>query len=153
MGAKKRIIEKAKKYECGNIDYILKSIIPNIIFSVSENESEPDLLDSRLGGKPATPNNFKWPLQPKSKNSHLAFFFQLNFEQIKPFDIDNILPAHGILLCFGSVTNDIMWEQEIPDAFKIYYFLDTNALSLTEIPEEIPLEQKLKPRSIIPVVV
>ncbi len=148
MDSKKRIIEEIKKYEWDNVEDVIKSIIPNILFSVDENESKPDLLGSRFGGVPAVPENFSWPLQSRSENAPLAFFFQLNFEQIKPFDVDNVLPDRGILLCFASVTNDIMWEHEIPDAFKVYYFPDTDSLSFADIPEGVPSEQQLAPRDI-----
>ncbi|NMH88859.1 DUF1963 domain-containing protein [Flavivirga algicola] len=148
MNSKKRIIEEVKRYEWDNVEDVIKSIIPNILFSVNESESKPNLLSSRFGGRPAVPDNFSWPLQSKSENAPLAFFFQLNFEEIKPFDVDNVLPDHGILLCFASVTNDIMWEHEIPDAFKVYYFPGIDSLSFADIPEDIPSEQQLAPRTI-----
>lgn len=148
MDIKERIIEDIKEYEWDNVNNVLKSIIPNIIFSMNNNESEPDLLDSRFGGSPAVPSGFNWPLQPLSGNSPLTFFFQLNFKQIKPFDVDNILPNDGILVCFASVTDDIMWEPEIPNAFKSYYFPDTENLTFGKIPENIPIEERLKSRSI-----
>ncbi len=148
MDSKESIIKAVKAYEWDNADLVIKSIIPNIIFSVGESKSESNALDSRFGGCPVTPKDFSWPLQSKSGNSPLAFFFQLNFEQIKPFDLDNVLPNHGILLCFALVTDDLMWEPEITDGFKIYYFEDTEGLSLAEIPENTPLEQQLNPRTI-----
>lgn len=148
MDYKKRIIEEIKEYEWDNVENVLKSIISNIIFSVNEDESEPDLLGSRFGGSPAVPNSFSWPLESRSENAPLAFFFQLNFEQIKPFDIDNMLPDRGILLCFASVTNGFMWEHEIQDAFKVYYFPEVDNLSFADIPEGIPSEQRLVPRTI-----
>ena len=145
---RERIIEEVRGYEWDDVDEVIKSILPNIIFSVDENESDETLLGSRFGGRPAVPGDFNWPKQPVSDNAPLAFFFQLNFEELKPFDLDNVLPSHGMLLCFASVTNDVMWEHEIPDAYKTYYFPKTGELTLADVPGDVPSEQQLVPRSI-----
>ncbi|TPN83406.1 DUF1963 domain-containing protein [Aquimarina algicola] len=145
---KKRLIEEIEKYEWDNVDDVIKSIMPNIIFSVDKNESDLSILNSRFGGAPAVPEDFVWPVQSLTNNAPLAFFFQINFEEIKPYDVANLFPDHGILLCFASVTDDIMWEYDVKDAFKVYFFSDTENLNLAKIPEEIPLEQRLAPRDI-----
>ncbi len=148
MKAKDKIIKEINNYNWDNVEKVIKTIIPNIIFSVDEQKSNPNLLDSRFGGKPAAPSDFVWPVQSLTENSPLAFFFQLNFEQIKPFDVDNVFPDKGILLCFASVTGDVMWEYDVKDAFKTYFFEDSNDLVFTEIPTSIPAEQQLVPRII-----
>lgn len=145
---KNLIIEEIKEYEWDKIDGVIKSIIPNIIFSVDENKSTQNLLNSRFGGKPVAPSGFIWPIQSLGQKAPLAFFFQLNFEEIKPFDVENIFPKKGILLCFASVTDDIMWEDDLEDAFKIYFFPDTESLELVDIPNNIPEDQKLAIRTI-----
>ncbi|WP_103072551.1 DUF1963 domain-containing protein [Aquimarina sediminis] len=145
---KEFLIEEIKEYEWDKIDGVIKSIIPNIIFTVDKNESAPSLLSSRFGGKPATPVDFDWPIQTLGQKAPLAFFFQLNFAEIKPFDIENKFPDKGILLCFASVTDDIMWEYDAPDAFKTYFFTDTENLILSDIPNNIPDEQRLSSKTI-----
>lgn len=148
MDIKKTIIDEITTYEWDNEDKVIASIIPNIIFTVDKFESKQDLLKSRFGGEPAVPKDFIWPLQNYKGNAPLAFFFQLNFEDIHPFDTEHTLPKKGILLCFASVTGDIMWDYNAKDAFEIYYFPNTNELTALKIPENLPSEQKLSPRNI-----
>ncbi|WP_271766304.1 DUF1963 domain-containing protein [Aquimarina algiphila] len=145
---KQLIIDEIKEYEWDKEDGVIQSIIPNIIFSVDEQESEHHLKNSRFGGQPAVPSNFVWPIQSLGQKAPMAFFFQLNFEEIKPFDIENKFPDKGILLCFASVTDDIMWEYDVEDAFKTYYFPDSENLIFADIPEVIPPDQRLAPRTI-----
>ena len=145
---KERIIEEINDYEWDNVEQVIATILPNIIFSVDEKESKQELLKSRFGGQPAVPKDFEWPLQQYEGNAPLAFFFQLNFQQIQHFDLEDKLPQNGMLLCFASVTGDVMWEYNIEDAFKIYYFPETDELTEATIPKNLPSEQKLAPRNI-----
>lgn len=145
---KNLIIETINEYEWDKVDGVIKSILPNIIFSVDAQKPDQNIVNSRFGGLPVVPDNFIWPIQSLGQKAPLAFFFQLNFEEIKPFDIENVFPNKGILLCFVSVTDDIMWEEDVPDAFKVYYFSDTENLELAKIPSNIPPEQQLSPRTI-----
>ena len=146
--SKRLIINEIKKYEWDNVDDVISSILPNIIFSVSGEKSDEDLLTSRFGGRPAVTNEFNWPVQSLGQKAPLAFFFQLNFEEIKPFDTQNVFPSKGVLLCFASVTDDIMWEHDVKDAFITCFFPNPDDLKFADVPALIPNSQQLETRKI-----
>jgi len=66
----------------------------------------------RLGGLPDAPDGFAWPRvgdclsSPQTRDANLeaplAFLGQLNWEQLKPYDIENVLPSSGGALFFTA---------------------------------------------------
>ncbi len=67
---------------------------------------------SRLGGLPEAPAGFVWPRvrdcspeylgEGADPDAPLAFLGQLNWAQLKPFDVENVLPASGGALFFAG---------------------------------------------------
>ena len=61
---------------------------------------------SKIGGRPAVPNDFVWPrflgesFDGKTKERPLSFMAQINLEDVKNDDTENLLPKTGILSFF-----------------------------------------------------
>jgi len=76
-----------------------------------ENEQSPNAVGCcRLGGLPDAPDGFVWPrvgdclpspqLADVDLEAPLAFLGQLNWKQLKPFDLETVLPLSGGALFF-----------------------------------------------------
>ncbi|RYX83047.1 DUF1963 domain-containing protein [bacterium] len=70
-----------------------------------ETEKTTDAGYSRLGGLPDTPADFTWPHSHDSLDKPLIFLGQLNWGELKPHDIENILPSSGGVLFFVNPGN------------------------------------------------
>jgi uncharacterized protein YwqG len=144
---KQILIDEIKKYNWDNVDGVIQAIIPNILFTVKKESSEGTLA-SRFGGRPAVPSDFEWPLETHGNKAPLAFYFQLNFDELKQSDINHVLPEKGLLLCFAGVTDDAMFDPQYDSGIKTYFFSDTNELKLMDVHGDLPEDQKLKPREL-----
>ena len=80
----------------------LTNIIKNAINMSITSCNNISLGQSKIGGKPHLPKNFEWPyfegvnFDNEIKSRPLSFIAQINLEEIKKYDKDNILPNSGI---------------------------------------------------------
>ena len=125
-----------KKLEQDTTDYpaLLKSYEKNSIhFKYTKKQTF-----SKLGGKPDVPEDFEWPMfegkddytpsYRAKKLRPLTFICQIDFEEIAPFDKENILPKNGILsLFYDNIWTPIARPGE-ENGLKVYYFPDKNKL-------------------------
>jgi uncharacterized protein YwqG len=90
---------------------LLNHLKPCIAGILKENGSVA-LGKSKLGGQPDLPVDMSYP----TPDGQLCeFFLQLNMEELKPFDTNNLLPAHGLLSIFCQFYRD---KEEDEDAFE-----------------------------------
>lgn len=89
-----------------NVKERLEALSKNCIILQIEDEESYKLGATRFGGKPDTPVDFTWPTyKGKSyddieKERPLTFLAQFNCEEISKYDVDHILPKHGLLSFF-----------------------------------------------------
>lgn len=97
-------------------------------------EKDIPIGSSKFGGLPDLPLHFAFP---KYHNGYLTFLAQINLQETKPFDKNNLLPDTGILFFFYDVVEQ-PWgiDEEDKESFKILYFDgDVNELKRTSYPE------------------
>lgn len=73
-----------------------------IVIEVDSEFDTQALGASRFGGEPDLPPDVEWFTNPTT-GAPLSFVAQLNFAELKAFDIDNQLPDQGILYFFYDV--------------------------------------------------
>ncbi|MDM5333887.1 YwqG family protein [Ureibacillus composti] len=96
-------------------------------------EEEIPIGSSKLGGLPDLPQDWEFP---KYKNGFHSFLGQLNLQEVKPFDVENILPSRGILYIFYDVIDQPWGFVEDEGCFKVLYFEgDEKELVRKEYPE------------------
>jgi hypothetical protein len=103
----------------------------NMWINQSTNDSLIKKGETKLGGLPHLPNGINWPVNNEfdpeySPNPFLEFVGQLNFKDIKPFDINNLLPNTGILYIFYNAYNE--------ENMEFIYLDDINESNLNIIP-------------------
>ena len=104
----------------------------------------PSPISSKLGGKPVVPAGFKWPTfqikwldyEGEEINRPLSFLAQINLEEVKQYDKENLLPATGILsffYCFEyNNEGGFLDGPDSHDCLRVYYFEDTSSLSVAD---------------------
>ena len=110
-----------------------------------------DPLRSKFGGKPAVPAEFVWPrfesenFDGESANRPLSFLCQINLEEIKACDAENLLPDKGMILFFYEQESQ-RWGFDAKDkgCSRVYYFADIQELSETELPDDLIAEYRVK---------
>ncbi len=106
---------------------------------------------SKFGGSPAVPAGFEWPhfegenYDGETENRPLSFFCQIDLEEIRNYDKENLLPESGLLLFFYE-QNTMFWGFDPTDegCARVYYFEDTSLLAPTDFPEDLDDEYKVK---------
>jgi uncharacterized protein YwqG len=95
----KTLIQKHKleKFQ----EFILENSIDVITFDIKKiiDESQFPLGFSKFGEPPHLPKSVKWPFDKKAKE-YKPFVGQINIEEVKKFDINNLLPETGIIYLF-----------------------------------------------------
>ncbi|MDO5046781.1 YwqG family protein [Campylobacter sp.] len=77
---------------------------------------------SKFGGLPDLPKNIEWFKNETTKN-HLHFIAQINFSEVKKYDLEDELPNSGILYLFYDCI-DMPWGYDFKDRYgkKVFYF-------------------------------
>lgn len=146
----KQAAEREKIITSRNVPAILKMLglsnrlrkltgaqMPSIRIKFATGKSKPT--DSRVGGDPAAPDGFKWPVSKEGEP--LAFLCQINLEQIASFEAAKHLPKKGLLSFFCLRYAD---DPCTPDVYKVTYFADPENLQKQESPREVdpPIREK-----------
>ena len=129
-------------YKKDKLKEILMNLARNEIRLSYKKEEEPlSFSNSKIGGRPAVPQDFVWPRYlGKSydnviKERPLTFMAQINLEDVKSYDTENLLPGAGILSFFYEVMS-MPWgfSPEDRGAAKVFYFPETEDLIPIDIP-------------------
>lgn len=102
----------------------------------SAQEESFKLGESKIGGMPHLPTDFKWPLYG---DVALGFIAQFNLVDIAPFDVENKLPHEGILYFFYEGGEEV-WGYDPKDkgGFVVFHYKgDINKLKITEQPDSV----------------
>ncbi|MGG3798683.1 YwqG family protein [Metabacillus fastidiosus] len=126
-----------EEYDLLHMKEEILKIAASSIGIVKENVSEDDIPvgSSKFGGLPDLPSNFSFPVY---NDGYLTFLVQLNLEEAKPFDKNNLLPNKGILYFFYDIMEQ-PWgmDEEDEGCFKVLYFDGhLEQLKRTPYPEE-----------------
>ena len=99
------------------------------------NEDNEILNKSKIGGKPYLPKDFVWPYYQELP---LSFLAQINLEEVKALDKDNLLPDKGMLYFFYELeTEEWGFKPENKGCSKVLYFEDTSNFELIDFPEDM----------------
>lgn len=122
--------KKQEKQESDTTNYseLFKKIKRNaILASGSRTQSF-----NKIGGTPNLPENFVWPTYTNDyetimpcyvKNRPLSFLLQVNLEDLKEFDTQNLLPKKGVLSVFYDNLSQPLGDNEHQlNGLKVYYF-------------------------------
>lgn len=115
----------------------------SIAICCDTDSDNPEIGESKLGGLPDMPSDIAWP---KYKCEPLSFIAQFNMSDVTEYDIDNILPATGIMYFFYDANQDA-WGFDPADAGRwkvIYYNGDLSELSPKRAPTTLPDEARFQ---------
>ena len=99
------------------------------------NEDNEILNKSKIGGKPYLPKDFVWPYYQEFP---LSFLAQINLEEVKSLDKDNLLPDKGMLYFFYELeTEEWGFKPENKGCSKVFYYEDISNFELIDFPEDM----------------
>lgn len=119
-------------------EYLLEHARPSIRVETKRVGDESELLigQSKLGGRPDLPASVDW-IRVRSHNglASLQFVAQFDLEDIKPHDVEHLLPDSGMLYFFGDP-----WRaaEYIKRGHVIFYNGDKSVLERKAFPDDLP---------------
>ena len=114
------------------------------IKTIESDEDDFVLGESKIGGVPHLPADFKWD---RFKDKPLAFLAQINLEQAAEYDKQGLLPKTGMLYFFHE-GGDEVWGFDPKDkgGFRtVYYDGGTSELIAVPLPDDLEDYFKFKP--------
>ena len=127
---------------------LLKTAKNEIRVSYCKSEEMLSETDSKIGGRPAVPDDFIWPeyngkgyCDDEPATRPLSFMAQINLAELVEYDTENLLPKTGVLSFFYEMIT-MQWGFDPADkgSARVYYFPDTTKLSFREFPSEMEEE-------------
>lgn len=115
-------------------DYLLSAARPIINLLLGDKENYSHTGNSRVAGDPDLPSGFSWPMT--EEGVPMSFIAQFNLDELHQLDIQQLLPATGMLYYFMG---DI--DQASNIAHKVVYIADKTALQRTPPPGTTVLEE------------
>lgn len=117
-------------------DFILQHSKPAIHITREYVPDENDLPigTSKIGGNPDLPADFMWQYY---KGNPLTFLAQIKLSDVKPYDVDDVLPDSGWLYFFYEIDKSPWGEANQKDGWQVVYIED----------ESIPLHRINHPTS------
>lgn len=106
---------------------------------------------SKLGGRPDFPGNMNWP---KYKDKPMVFIGQLNISEFKQYDVEDILPKHGIIYYFAYFEEpDSEWGAEYEfivdkEKYKVLYS-DTKNIESIDFPIGLPKVYQFREQELV----
>ena len=136
---------ESKEEQC-ILNGVLKSLARNSIQMTLDIQPDDSIRigSSKFGGYPDLPDELEWFRNPDD-GTLLTFICQINFAEIKPFDVDNRLPENGILYFFYDCSEEgsMPWGFDPKDASgKIVFSYEGTVESLKR--RKMPLGQEGK---------
>jgi uncharacterized protein YwqG len=116
-----------------------KLVLPSVKLNLAlANETEVKIGASKLGGFPDLLPDIKWP---HWKEIPLSFLAQICLEDIRPYDVKQILPSHGLLSFFLL---DVQYTLDLDSypfwAYASVQYFDRDLISLRRVvpPSTLP---------------
>src|SRR5690606_33198558 len=100
MLTREKLLELLEQYGLSHrADEILSQCKPSIHLSLQYDMDEADIPigASKVGGSPDVPPDFVWP---QWNDIPLTFIAQFRLSDVKPYDVENLLPENGMLYFF-----------------------------------------------------
>ncbi|MBS5186914.1 MAG: DUF1963 domain-containing protein [Fusobacterium nucleatum] len=121
---------------------ILVNLKKNEIIISTEFNNDSKIVDkSKIGGKPYLPKDFVWPYYQELP---LSFLAQINLEEVKSLDKDNLLPSTGMLYFFYELeTEEWGYKPQSKGCAKVFYYEDISNFSLIDFPENMEDDYKI----------
>ena len=115
---------------------ILVNLKKNEIIISTEFNNDSKIVDkSKIGGKPYLPKDFVWPYYQELP---LSFLAQINLEEVKSLDKDNLLPSTGMLYFFYELeTEEWGYKPQSKGCAKVFYFENNSNFDLIDFPEDM----------------
>ena len=139
---------KKKNEKTMDLQSLLKDLRKNEV-SVTIRKAQKDGFPcrSKFGGKPAVPADFVWPrfeaenYEGETAARPLSFLCQINLEEVRAYDTENLLPQTGLLLFFYEMES-MCWGFDPSDegCVRVYYWDDPNKLVPAALPEDLAEE-------------
>lgn len=124
---------------------LLKIAKNEIRISYCKSEESLSETDSKIGGRPAVPDDFIWPefngkgyCDEEPATRPLSFMAQINLAELAEYDTENLLPKTGVLSFFYEMVT-MQWGFDPADkgSARVYYFPDAAKLSFREFPSDM----------------
>ena len=124
-------------------DLLKKNVRNEIRVEIAKPNDPLPVCACRVGGKPAVPADFVWPLFLDVDNARtpLSFMAQFNLKDVAPLDKENLLPKTGVLSFFLALES--MFDGSADDDFRVFYFPDETALKVAEFPDDLEDENRI----------
>ncbi|MCG6838514.1 DUF1963 domain-containing protein [Fusobacterium nucleatum] len=124
------------------VSEILDSLKKNEITISTEFNNNSEIVNkSKIGGKPYLPKDFIWPYY---QGLPLSFLAQINLEEVKSLDKDNLLPSTGMLYFFYELeTEEWGYKPQSKGCAKVFYYEDISNFSLIDFPENMEDDYKI----------
>lgn len=68
---------------------------------------------SKVGGRPDLATGTAWPTYKGERDRYLPHLFQLNLADVAPFDVEGLLPKHGVLSFFCDTAPDEIEDSRV----------------------------------------
>lgn len=119
-------------------EQIERLLRPTVYLRTAPEQKAAPLGASKLGGAPDMPPEFEWP---HYNETPLSFLAQINLSEVKPYDLENLLPEAGMLYFFCT-TDEIPWgDAEEWGRWRVYYYDgDLKRIISTAPPPALPKE-------------
>lgn len=127
------------------IEKLLAVAKKEIRVSYQKNQNAISPLDSKIGGKPAVPDDFVWPYyagtvynEEERKSRPLSFMAQIRLKDLAGLDDTGLLPQSGTLSFFYELET-MTWGFDPSDkgAARVFYFPEDTVLHEAAYPEEL----------------
>ncbi len=144
-----KIIELAENEGLKRLKGKLKDLIKESIslITTSANEGDIRIGSTKIGGMPDMPVDLVWP---EHKGKPISLLAQINLEEIKNYDKDNVLPNTGMLYFFYD-NSEQNWGYDPADkeTFKIiHYDSELSVLKRIEFPDSLDKDCRFNPCSV-----
>lgn len=139
---KKHVIESNYDIESSDKLEILDLIKPTIgIKTKSKVDNAIGIGNSKIGGNPDLPKDFKWP---KFENQYMTFCAQYNLSELSKYDLQNELPDKGMFYVFIFIDKDWPGFLNKESSYKLIYIENIENIQRLDFPKEYFVEGKFK---------
>jgi len=133
MLTRDKLVELIDKHDLSEYkDFILQHSKPAIHLTREfvPNEDDLPIGASKIGGNPDLPADFEWQFY---RGQPLTFLAQFKMSDVKPYDVDNVLPESSWLYFFYDTWSPHIIESWNNKGFLVYY-VENDETTLQRIP-------------------